>query len=396
MIFSFRKYFTVNLLLFFIGGPRATPYQQKNGEIYNNNRINKIQMTHVLQSIQQRYAPDLHLAVFDISYIQGKSGIILRGEVDNPHAKSAVIYAMRKIVNGIVTDNIRVLPDSTLGNNTMGIISLDVANVRRKPGKQEELLTQALMGTVVKLLKKEQGYYFIQTPDHYLGWLDTPSVVVTNHTGIDAWNAAPKVIVTKFIGVVHEQSDVSSPRVCEIVDGCVLKYISRNNGWFAVELADGRNGFVADTLVQDIGEWNKSRMLTGDNLERTARSFFGIRYLWGGMSVKGMDCSGFVKTVYHLNGLELNRDARQQAHQGVPIDPGENFQNLKKGDLLFFGRKATTKRREHITHVALYLENGMYIHSSRQVRFGSFNPASDNFEESLLKRFVCARRILQN
>ena len=94
--------------------------------------------------------------------------------------------------------------------------------------------------------------------------------------------------------------------------------------------------------------------------------------------------------------VELNRDARQQAQQGMPIDPGENFQNLKKGDLLFFGRKATAKRREHITHVALYLENGLYIHSSKRVRFSSFNPSSDYYEESLLKRFVCARRILQN
>ena len=162
----------------------------------------------------------------------------------------------------------------------------------------------------------------------------------------------------------------------------------------AVELANGKNGFVPDTLVQDINEWNKSRKPTGENLEKTARSFLGIHYLWGGMSVKGMDCSGFVKTVYHLNGVELNRDARQQAQQGVPIDPGENFQNLKKGDLLFFGRKATAKQHEHITHVALYLENGLYIHSSKRVRFSSFDPSSDYYEEPLLKRFICARRIL--
>jgi cell wall-associated NlpC family hydrolase len=175
-----------------------------------------------------------------------------------------------------------------------------------------------------------------------------------------------------------------------------LKSTNKKSGWTTVELANGRNGFVPDTLVQDIIEWNKSRKLTGENLEKTARSFLGVHYLWGGMSVKGMDCSGFVKTVFHLNGVELNRDARQQAQQGAPIDPGENFQNLKKGDLLFFGRKAAAKRREHITHVALYLENRLYIHSSKRVRFSSFDPSSDYYEEPLLKRFVCARRILQN
>ena len=394
MTFSFGRYFTVVLFLLFIGGAKVTPYQQQMGIINNDSQTKKIR--HVLQSVQQRYAPDLQLAVFNVSYTQTETGIVVRGEVDDLNAKSAVISKMRKIVKGKVIDSIRVLPDLSLGNATMGIIICDVANVRRKPGEKEELLTQALMGTVVKLLKKEGGYFFIQTPDHYLGWLDTASLFVSYQAGVNTWNTASKVIVTKFIGTVYVRSDTSSAIVCEIVDGCILKSTGKKSGWIAVELADGRNGFVPDTLVQDISEWNKSRILTGDNLEKTARSFLGIRYLWGGMSVKGMDCSGFVKTIYHLNGVELNRDARQQAQQGEPIDPGENFQNLKKGDLLFFGRKAAAKRREHITHVALYLGNGLYIHSSKRVRFSSFNPSSDYYEEPLLKRFVRARRIFQN
>jgi uncharacterized protein YgiM (DUF1202 family) len=394
MKFSFGIYLAVVLFLLFIGGTRVTAYQPHIDGISSNNQINKIK--HVLQSVQHRYAPDLQLAVFNISYKQVGTGIVVVGEVDNPDAKSAVIQAIRKIVTGKVIDSIRVLPESAFGRNTMGIVIHSVANLYRKPGKQEELLTQALMGTVVKLLKRENRFIFVQTPDHYLGWLDTSSVFVTNQAGIDAWHAASKVIVTKFIGAVYTRSDTSSAIVSEIVDGCILKNTGKKNGWITVELANGKNGFVQDTLVQDIDQWNKSRVLTGENLEKTARSFLGIRYLWGGMSVKGMDCSGFVKTVYHLNGVELNRDARQQAQQGTPIDPGENFQNLKKGDLLFFGRKATAKQRKRITHVALYLENRLYIHSSKRVRFSSFNISSDYYEEPLLKRFVCARRILQN
>jgi gamma-D-glutamyl-L-lysine dipeptidyl-peptidase len=318
--FYFIKYFIVVLLLLFIAGTRVTPHQKHIGSNNDNTQTSKIQIKHILHSVQQRYAPDLQLAVFNISYIQVETGIILRGEVDSPNAKHAVILALRKIAKGKVIDSINVLPDSALGSNTMGIVIPSVANVCRKPGKQEELLTQALMGTVVKLLKKERRYYFVQTPDHYLGWMDGTSVFVSNQTGVNAWTNASKVIVKKFIGVVHNQPDTSSAIVCEIVDGCILKSIGKKNGWIAVELADGRNGFVPDTLVQDFDEWNKSRVPTGENLEKTARSFLGIRYLWGGMSVKGMDCSGFVKTVYHLNGVELNRDARQQAQQGIPIE----------------------------------------------------------------------------
>jgi hypothetical protein len=390
------KYFTAVLLLQFIGGTRVTPYQKHTVNNHNNAQSSNIQVKHILESVQQHYAPDLQLAVFNISYTQIETGIILRGEVDNPDAKNDVMLALQKIAKGNVIDSIRVLPDSVLGNNTMGIVIPSVVDIHRNPGKQEELLTQALMGTVVKLLKKEHGYYFIQTPDHYLGWLDTASVCVSQQAGIHAWLALPKVIFIKFIGAVYTRSDTTSAIVCEIINGCILKSSGKKNGWRAVELANGKKGFLPDTLVQDIVEWNKSRVPIGENLEKTARSFLGIRYLWGGMSVKGMDCSGFVKTVYHLNGVELNRDARQQARQGTPIDPGKNFQSLKKGDLLFFGRKAALKRRERITHVGLYLENGLYIHSSKRVRLSSLNPSSDYYEEPLLRRFLCARRILQN
>jgi hypothetical protein len=396
MIFSFERCHAVVLFLFLVGGAKAAQYPQLAGGIRNKSQINTIQLKHILQSVQRRYAPDLSLAVFDITYVQFETGIIVRGEVDNPNAKNAVLHAVQKIIKGKVIDSIRVLPESALGSNTMALVIPSVVNVRRKPGKQEELLTQVLMGTVVKLLKKEHGYFFIQTPDHYLGWLDTAFVFVTNQTGVNSWNADSTVIVTKFTGIVYARSDTSSDIVCEIIEGDILKNGDKKYGWIPVELADGRKGFVPDSVVQVLDEWKKSRVPTGESLEKTARSFLGIRYLWGGISVHGMDCSGFVKTVYHENGMELNRDARQQAQQGVPIDPGENFQNLKKGDLLFFGRKATAKRQKRVTHVALYLENGLYIHSSQRVRLSSFTTSSVYYEEPLFKRFLFARRILQN
>ena len=395
MIFYFRRYFTVTFL-FFIGTTRVTPLPQHRSVQDTSQQISNPQVMRILRSVQQRYAPDLQLAVFDISCTPVERGMIVRGDVDNPAAKTALIRALKKNVKGKMIDSIRVLPDPDLGPASMGIVLLSVANVLRKPANQEELLTQALMGTVMNVLKKEHGYYFIQTPDHYLGWIDSASVLLTNHAGVDAWNAASKVIVTKFSGAVYAKADTFSVKICELIAGCILKTGEKKNGWRSVARSDGTNGFVPDSLVQDLDEWMTSRVPTGENLEKTARSFLGIRYLWGGMSVRGMDCSGFIKTVYHLNGVELNRDSRQQAQQGIPIDPGENFQNLKKGDLLFFGRKATAKRRERITHVALYLENGLYIHSSKRVRLSSVNPSSDYYEEHLLKRFIRARRILQN
>jgi cell wall-associated NlpC family hydrolase len=349
----------------------------------------------ILQSTQQRYAPDRRTAVFDISYKQTKTGIVLFGEVDILEAKNALLTALRKNLREEVVDSIHALPDITLGNYRNAIVSIDVGDIRHQPRRQGELVTQALMGTVVKLLKKAGGYCFIQMPDQYLGWIDITSLSMTDQTDVKTWNTAHKVIITELKCIVRKTPDSSSVPLCNVVAGCILKSGGKNNGWTMMELADGRKGFVPDSLVQDLDKWNKSRMLTGENLEKTAKALLGIPYLWGGTSVKGMDCSGFVKMVYRLNGMELHRDADQQADQGTPIDPGKNFKNLQKGDLLFFGQQARGKQSKRITHVGLCIGNRLFIHSSGRVRLSSLDPSSTYFEESLLNRFVLARRIIQ-
>jgi len=348
----------------------------------------------ILQSVQLRYAPDRRTAVFDISYKQTKREIVLFGEVDTLAAKNELIDALHKNLKKEVVDSIRVLPDLTLGNYRSGIVLIDVGDIRHEPRRQGELITQVLMGTDVTLLKKAGEFCYIRMPDGYLGWIESASLCIVDQTGVEAWNNVHKVIITELKCIVRNTPDASSVPLYNVVAGCILKNNGNNNGWTMVELADGRKGFVPDSLVQDLDEWNKNRMLTGENLEKTAKALLGIPYLWGGTSVKGMDCSGFVKMVYRLNGMELHRDADQQANQGTQIDPGKNFENLLKGDLLFFGRQAGGKQSKRITHVGLSLGNRSFIHSSGRVRLSSLDPSSTCFEESLLNRFVRARRII--
>jgi cell wall-associated NlpC family hydrolase len=109
-----------------------------------------------------------------------------------------------------------------------------------------------------------------------------------------------------------------------------------------------------------------------------------------------MDCSGFTKTVFRLNGMELNRDANQQAQMGVDVSAGGDMKQLTKGDLLFFGQKATADRPERITHVGIYLQDKTIIHTpgGSGVRIDSFDPAAPNYNDGLVKSLVRARRII--
>ena len=120
----------------------------------------------------------------------------------------------------------------------------------------------------------------------------------------------------------------------------------------------------------------------------------GIPYLWGGTSSKGLDCSGFSKTVYYANGIILPRDASQQVFSGDLVDTENDFENLQKGDLLFFGFSTDGNKKERITHVAIYIGNKNFIHASGKVKINSIDKNSEIFDEFRLKTFIRAKRIL--
>ncbi len=155
---------------------------------------------------------------------------------------------------------------------------------------------------------------------------------------------------------------------------------------------DGRTGFVLKADAAPYARWLAALRSDPASLVATARSLMGTPYLWGGTSTKGMDCSGFTKTVYLLHGLILPRDADQQAEAGVPVDAGADFANLQPGDLLFFGRKAAPGQEEDIVHVGMWIGGREFIHESGRVRISSMDPAASNYEPYEQGRYVRARR----
>ena len=95
------------------------------------------------------------------------------------------------------------------------------------------------------------------------------------------------------------------------------------------------------------------------DLVATARRCTGVPYLWGGMSVQGVDCSGLTSRVYAVNGIELRRDADMQFDdpRAQPVERGA----LRAGDLVFFCEKK-------ITHVGMYVGDGRFINATTHTR----------------------------
>jgi hypothetical protein len=353
----------------------------------------KAEMHPIVKELQQKYAPDERVAIFDLQVIEEGKTVTLKGEVDKAEAKEEVLDAFRAQYSEVL-DSIEVLPSSVLGEKTWGVITVSVANMRTKTGEGAELGTQALMGNIVRIWKKRGGYYYIQTPDKYLGWADGDQFRHMTEQEAEEWSKAKKLFFTGYYGMIMQQPVENSYPVTDITAGCVVRDLGEAGTWNRVGLADGRVGFIPKKDLIDYSEWGSTLQPVAANIERTGRFMMGVPYLWGGTSAKGVDCSGFTKTVYLLNGILLDRDASQQAEQGTPVEPGEQFANLKKGDLLFFGRKATEDKKERISHVAIYLGNKEYIHSSGRVQINSFDKNSPLYNEYNLERFVRARRII--
>jgi len=346
-----------------------------------------------VKEMQKKYAPDKRVAVFNIKTYELGNKLIVSGEVEKPEAKKELLDLLASEKKEIV-DSVTVLPEERLGNKTYGIITVSVANMRSDPGEDAELGSQVLMGNIVRILKKKGGWVYIQSPDKYLGWADPDQMIRVTKNEAEEWNSTKKLFVKNYFGFVYQQPSIESYPVCDITGGGLLKDLGTTGLWSKVGLADGRIGYLQKSNVIEYQLWGTTLTPVADNIERTGKYLMGVPYLWGGTSPKGVDCSGFTKTVFLLNGQMLNRDANQQADQGEPIEPGAEFENLKKGDLLFFGRKAENGKPERIVHVGIYLGNREYIHSSGKVRLNSFDPNSPIFEEYNLKRFVRARRVI--
>ncbi len=347
----------------------------------------------IISEVQQKYAPDKRTAVFNISSNVEGNEIQLSGETNLTNAKTELINKLEK--EGIkIKDEIELLPAKNLGEDIFGVIDLSVATLRVKPEQQAELATQALLGCSVKLLKKNKEWFLVQTPDKYIAWLESGSFVPMNKEQFSEWNSSDKVIFINNYGFSYSQSNLNSNPVSDLVAGNILKKIGSEGDFVKVEYPNKRIAFIPKSKCEEFKTWLESRELTADNIIKTAKTFLGVPYLWGGTSAKLMDCSGFTRTVFFLNGVYLPRDASQQVNVGLPIDTKNGFDKLKPGDLLFFGKKATETTKEKITHVGIYIGNGEFIHEAGMVHISSFDKSAKNFNAYRLNQFVRAKRII--
>lgn len=354
----------------------------------------------IISAVQHKYAPDKRSEIFNV-YISDSVSMIMNIET----TKSEAIRELKTLLDkeGIPCQlNEQILPAKVLGEKTYGIANLSVCNNRLSPDNAAEMVTQILLGTPVEILKREHGYYLLRSPDGYISWTDEAGIIDMDSNEFKKWQTTDKIIYTREYGHSFEKHSVNSNPVSDLVAGNILQLIGKEKRFYKVAYPDGRIAYVSFKDATLYQKWIAKPNPTPKEIIKTAITLVGVPYLWGGTSIKGVDCSGFTKTCYFLNGIMLPRDASQQALVGEEVDISDNdtvnmakcIKNLQTGDLLFFGRINTRISKQKITHTAIYIGNGQFIQSAGFVRISSLLSDSPIYDDYQSRALVCARRMI--
>jgi len=254
---------------------------------------------------------------------------------------------------------------------THGVVSLPVLDVRPSPAHAAELVSQLLMGETVELLgrSRDGGWLRVRNDtDRYEGWVRAWGVVAASAPRVARWRRLARGRIGAPLGLVRAGRGTGAS-VSPVFFGGRLIASRPARGWSAVELPDGRRGFLAAATLA-AGRPPK--------LEERVASLLGAPYLWGGRSPAGYDCSAFVQQVLLEQGVSLPRDAKDQCRLSRPVPNG-----VRAGDLAFFRRPG-----EPASHVGIALGGGYFAHCRGRVVVASVDTDNPLYDNDLKPQFM--------
>ena len=361
----------------------------------NNNSLLVTGLKGVNESIKMQYAPDKRVAIYNIEVDSFDNKIVVEGETNSKEGYQKLLDSLKSLDINFI-NKIRVLPDSAVGNKMYAVARNSVINIRSAPKHSAELGTQGLLGMPLNVLDKKGDFYRIQTPDNYISWVDKGGITLMNKGEFDLYNNYKKIIYVKNFGYVYSNNTKNAEIISDITLGGILKYEAIEGDYFKIIYPDNRIGYVKREEAMLYDSWLNALNPSQEKVEKIAKTMKGFPYLWGGTSSKGMDCSGFTKMVYLMNGFIIPRDASQQINAGQTIDKQLDFSGLQKGDLLFFGKKATAEKKQRVTHVGIWLGNNKqeFIHASGNVHISSMDSTQVNYDVFNKNRYLGSKRYL--
>jgi cell wall-associated NlpC family hydrolase len=272
-------------------------------------------------------------------------------------------------------------------------VSVGLADIRREPDPGAELVTQALMNEPVVARRNSDAWSYVELRD-YSGWIRSNELAEEPRVHFN-WLTERELASEMPYAVVHVPS-TPLYTAAEGADACDTLYLSTTLPLLAtqpqeryqVALHGGRSGWLDAGEVAVRADAIRYPLQPLRTATSYARAFFGVPYLWGGKSWRGIDCSGLVQLCYLMAGHLLPRDADQQYEALGPAEIHPD--RMREGDLVFFGRG-------QITHVALALDHHTFIHAEGQrfkrVLMHSLDPTDERYDRHLANLVCSIKRV---
>jgi cell wall-associated NlpC family hydrolase len=281
-----------------------------------------------MELFKREFVEDTRTFALDVTAkVVDRSRVAVTGYVEFDEHRRSLATFFKHLGFETNLDGLHLYPAASLGKERFGVVRADSAYVYSKSIPPRETLTESLKGDGLFLLGPvENGHYRCHAADGYVGYVAADAVDRVSGETFDARMNPPRVT----------QVD---PRI---------------------------EGAIA-----------------------AASKLIGTKYVWGGTSGDGVDCSGLVYTAFRSQGVRLPRDADQQALVGKLVAMRWHRSSLRRGDVLFFlGQRGT------IHHTAIYLGNNEFLEATDPVvAISSFEPSAANYAKKRDDAFCFAKRI---
>ncbi len=209
------------------------------------------------------------------------------------------------------------------------------------------MISQVLFGESFEVLESSKDHVYVRLAhDGYQGWISTKQQQPIDDE-VYALLRQPQQL--SDLSTMAMALKVGKEESIHLLPGSVLPFLEDN--MFRINAQEYLFlGLVREPVLSNFE----------NEVAEVSQFFLNAPYLWGGRTLFGVDCSGFVQAVYRFFGIQLSRDAWQQAEQGSQVD---FVQEAKLGDLAFFDNE-----EGRISHVGMMLGESEIIHASGRVK----------------------------
>lgn len=246
-------------------------------------------------------------------------------------------------------------------DSAAAVVTNAVENMHSRSTSSSDVVSQALLGDNVTILKKERNadgedWYQLETPDTYKGWV-VSSALRFLKPGEKPYASSGKIfVVTALLANTYREPDVTKHKPVKVAPiSAVLEVVGeRDARWLEVSLPCNTRVWIQ----RGDGEVREAPMVwerrSAEHMVALSNRFLGLPYFWGGTSPLGLDCSGFVQLIYKMGGVPILRDADIQFEGSglVPVAAKEET----AGDLVFFGKT--------IGHVGMMINAEEFINAT--------------------------------